>query len=380
MIKPDYDHSLVNLISAIESSFGSHNTIYSALPELPVAEIAAARNVVLWLLDGLGYHYLKQHSTRLQGYLRGSMDSVFPSSTAPAITSLMTGCAPQQHAVTGWFMQLDEVDAVTMLLPFKARAGTLPQDAAVANLIGAAPMFSRLDYASHIVITEALCDSEYSRATGGTAWRHGYRGLEACLDCLQQVVGKGHERQFIYAYWPAFDALAHRYGVASPEVRAHFDELEQAIVELIEQLRGSDTLLVISADHGFIDCPPEHVLLLNDHPELQACLRHPLCGEPRAAYAYVQPQRLRLFTDYLEAELRAELSWYPAAELIDAGWFGKGRPDPRLAARIGDIVLLPKDDRIVIDRLENEPPWGLIGVHGGLSEAEKKVPLVVAQC
>ena len=121
-------------------------------------------------------------------------------------------------------------------------------------------------------------------------------------------------------------------------------------------------------------------MLLNDHPELQACLRHPLCGEPRAAYAYVQPQRLRLFTDYLEVELSAELSWYPAAELIDAGWFGKGRPDPRLAARIGDIVLLPKDDRIVIDRLENEPPWGLIGVHGGLSEAEKKVPLVVAQC
>ena len=31
------------------------------------------------------------------------------------------------------------------------------------------------------------------------------------------------ERKFVYAYWPEFDALSHRHGVGSAEVRAHFD-------------------------------------------------------------------------------------------------------------------------------------------------------------
>ena len=380
MIKPDYSNSLVNLISSIELGNGARKTLYPPLLTLHPEEIANARNVVLWVLDGLGYAYLKQYSSCLQGYLRGAIDSVFPSSTAPAITSLMTGYAPQQHAVTGWFMRLDEVDAITMILPFKARGGVFQHSVAAASLLGKGSVFSRLVCDSHIVINQELRDSIYSCATSGNAQRHGYSDLDACLATIQNLVQDSSARQFIYAYWPKFDALSHGYGVASPEVKAHFFELEQAIIELIDKLRGSDTLLVVTADHGFMDCPAEQVLLLNNHPELQACLRYSLCGEPRAAYAYVWPQRLRLFTDYLDAELSNELAWFPAAELIEMGWFGLGEPESRLAKRIGDIVLLPNDDRIVIDRLENEAPWSLIGVHGGLSGVERQVPLVVAQC
>jgi len=385
MLKPDYNNSLVNLIASIESACGEPASFYPPLLGLPPADLGQARHIVLWLIDGLGYRYLKQHSTRLRPYLRGAIDSVFPTSTAPAITSLMTGRAPQQHAVTGWFMRLEELDAVTMILPYRARgvagfAHRLP----VGTLLGAEPVFSRLHCDSHIVINQELCDSDYSRATAGCAQRCGYIGLEECLDGIQGIIDSARERQFIYAYWPQFDHLAHVHGVASPIVAEHFRWLEQAIIELSEKLRGSDTQLIVTADHGFIDCSSDcmddNIVLLNEHPELFDSLRYPLCGEPRAAYAYVRPERQRVVIDYLDAELSAELEWLPAAEMIAEGWFGQGLADARLAARCGDIVLLPKANRIVIDRLENEPPWSLIGVHGGLSEAELRVPLVLLEC
>ena len=385
--KPDYSNSLVNVLSSIQQGFGVRNPLYPPLPALGLEELTEARNVVLWLIDGFGYRFLRRHCPKLQTYLRGSVQSVFPSSTAPAITSLLTAAAPQQHAVTGWFMLLQELGAVTMILPLRARAGEIigkVRPKALADLLGAGPIFSQLgaasNVASHIVINHELRDSTYTRATAGTARRHGYIGLLECIESIHKRAWTGRRRQFVYAYWSAFDTLAHAYGIASPEVLAHAAELEDAIRELIEALRGSDTLLIVTADHGFIDCPSEQVLVLNEHPELLACLRYPLCGEPRAAYAYIQPQRWRVFTDYLDAELSAELSWFPAVELIEQGWFGLGRPDPRLAERIGDLVLLPKENRVVIDRLEAEPPWSLIGVHGGLSEDEMRVPLLVAQC
>ena len=385
--RPDYSNSLVNLLSSIQQGFGVRNPIYSPLSTLQSEELTEARNIVLWLIDGFAYQFVRQHCPNLLASMRAPILSVFPSSTAPAITSLMTASAPQQHAVTGWFMLLRELGAITAILPMRTRAGrSVRRNRAktVQQLIGASPVFSQLSAVSaaecHLVINHELRDSMYTQVSAGTAQRHGYHGLTECIECIRKLTQGSQARQFIYAYWPAFDALAHAHGMASNQASAHAAELEEAICELAATLRGSDTLLIVSADHGLIDCPDEHLVVLNQHPELLKCLRYPLCGEPRAAYAYIRPQRQRLFTEYLDAELSAEISWFPAAELIEQGWFGLGAPEPSLVARIGDFILLPTDDRIVIDRLDTEPPWRLIGVHGGLSDDEMQVPLLVAQC
>ena len=50
-----------------------------------------------------------QNLTILSENLIGSMTSVFPATTASAITTFATGLAPQQHAFTGWFMFLKEI-------------------------------------------------------------------------------------------------------------------------------------------------------------------------------------------------------------------------------------------------------------------------------
>ena len=41
---------------------------------------------------------------------------MFPPTTAAAVTTLLTATAPQQHAVTGWFLYLRELGTVTAFL------------------------------------------------------------------------------------------------------------------------------------------------------------------------------------------------------------------------------------------------------------------------
>jgi hypothetical protein len=50
-------------------------------------------------------------------------------------------------------------------------------------------------------------------------------------------------------------------------------------------------------------------------------------------------------------------------------------PHPRLDERIGDYILLLTDHHVLRDRLPSEKAYRQIGVHGGLSERELRVPL-----
>lgn len=384
MLQPDYhNNSIVNLMSSLVLGLGGPATLYPPLVLLPPEKVTRAANVVLLVIDGLGYNYLKRQKSVLNQYLRGYLTSVFPTSTAPAITTFLTGVAPQQHGVTGWFMHLRELGAVTLLLPFQPRWGTVSFAAAginVAELIGYASVFDRLDARCCFIIQQNLVDSPYSVAGAGCAERIGYHDLADCFRAIANSTKRVAGRRYVYAYWPLLDKLSHQYGVSSQRVQIHLCELERSFMHLLEVLKGTDTLVVVTADHGFIDTDPRLTVQLADHPELAKCLVMPLCGEPRVAFCYVRPGLCRQFERYVEQRLREYCEVYASLELLDRGWFGLGEPDPRLQHRIGDYVLISKDSYVIKDALPGEKPWTDLGVHGGVSEDELYVPLIMAHC
>ena len=58
MYLPNYDNgSIVNLMSSISQGLGAES-LYQPLPALSPAELSASRNIVLIVIDGLGYEYL----------------------------------------------------------------------------------------------------------------------------------------------------------------------------------------------------------------------------------------------------------------------------------------------------------------------------------
>ena len=349
------------------------------LDMLPPDRVASARNVVLILIDGMGFNFFNRRAGTLSEHLLGSMSSVFPTSTAPAITTLMTGVPPNRHAATGWFMHLKELGTIGMILPFKPRWGGVTFDQAGIEpntLLGAPGLFDSLPVGSTLLQPQELVDSAYSRNLGGRARRLGFGPFSECLESITEIVRTGSDRQYVYAYWPRLDALSHRNGTDSAATADHFAELEQMLNAWWDTLIGTDTLVLVTADHGFDDTSAAETVWIDQHPVLQNALSQPLSGEPRVAYCQVRPRHAAGFEDYVQTHLADAVELHCSQTLLDRGWFGPGVPDPRVQDRIGDYTLVGKGNHVIKDTVHSGGMRADIGVHGGISEDELRVPLL----
>jgi hypothetical protein len=378
MMKPDYDNSIINLVASIRKAFGAKNEVYNPLGLLGDMKLRD-KPLVLLVIDGLGYSYLEKFpESFLHSHLKSRLTSVFPSTTASAITSFFTGVAPQQHAITGWYTYFKELGTVATVLPFLPRyrgecfshAGIMPY-----QFIDHDPLADQLDVPCQVLLPNFIIDSDYSLTISGSAFRHGYSNLEEMFSCIEALVHSG-QPGLIIAYWAELDSLSHGYGVKSSQVADHFLELDKACKNTFLPLALQGVKILISSDHGLINTSKEHTILLENHPDLASTLTLPLCGEPRCAFCYVRSDRSSQFENYITRELSAACELVRSRELIQQGYFGRGRPSPRLDDRVGEYTLLMRDNFIIKDRLINEKPFTQLGVHGGLSEQELYVPLI----
>src|SRR5690606_8371914 len=367
---PDYNGvSLLNLIASLAAARGA-SVRHAPLAALPPDRLASARNVVFLLVDGLGYNYLTDvgRGGALRAHLAGKLTSVFPSTTASAITTTFTGLSPQQHGLTGWFTWFASVGMIAAPLPFRRRGddkpltelGIAPQQLLdVPSLLDAVP-------ARAIVVTQQrIVDSDFSRPFSGRAERRGYENLSGLVDAIEAAVRSGPERKYVYAYYPEFDSVSHKHGVASDQAATRFRAVDTAFADLMRRLSGTDTALVVSADHGFVDTPAADALALEQFPRLASMLMRPLSGEPRVAFCHVRPGDTARFIETAQASLGDYADVLPGSRLLEEGWFGPGAAHPCLAERVGDVVLVMKRHAIIKDYVAPEKRHRLIGNHGG---------------
>ncbi|MDA8128672.1 MAG: alkaline phosphatase family protein [Betaproteobacteria bacterium] len=376
---PDYrGGSLVNLMSSIAATLGSGSP-YPPLAKLPADALAGGRHLVLLVVDGLGMNTLAGRDGALRRHLVGELTSVFPSTTASAIPTFLTGLAPQQHGLTGWNMYFREIGAVIAPLPFRVRTGRHAlREAGVtpAALFGLASLFDRLPLPCHVVSPRNIVHSDFNVALSGRAQRHGYESLDDLFNAIAALL-HSQEPSYIYAYWPQIDSLAHAHGIGSAPVAAALDALDAAFEALLGVAQACGSRIVVTADHGLIDSPADQAIDLDDHPGLRDALLLPLCGESRMAYAYVRAGREAQLEDYVRTRLSDRVRLLKSTDIVRQGWLGPGDPHPALLDRLGDYVLIPRGSAILRDWLKGEERHVHVGIHGGLSDAEMRVPLVV---
>ncbi len=382
--KPNYQHSIINLAASIAQACGYSPIHTTPLSILSPADLKLKTNIVLVVVDGLGYRYLleKANEGGLKKYLKDSLTSVFPSTTASAITSFVTGQSPKTHGATGWFMFLKELGTVVALLPFASRYGASLSSAGITpyDIIGVPSLFNQLDRRVVVISPQHLISSAFSEYAYQGAENIGYHDLTAFFEQIEVTLNQVREPQFVYAYWPEFDGLCHQHGVASEVVFDHYLALEAKFDALFSAVQHSDSTIIITADHGLIDTSVAQTVYVKDHPILAACLSLPLCGEPRVAYCYVQVRHQQTFESYVRNELTEVCELYKASDFIEAGYLGDGCAHPLLNERLGDYVLLMKGHFIIKDTLLGERVFQPIGVHGGLTEDELLVPFIRVDC
>ncbi len=379
MLQPDYNNSIVNLVSSLAIALGGEARGYEPLAALRGMALSEQPHLLL-IVDGLGDIFLQSSpDSFLCRHRKGRLTSVFPPTTATAVTSFFTGVAPQQHAITGWHTYFRELGTVGTVLPFVPRyrgpcfsaAGIMPE-----QLIGQESLLRSLPSPCHVVLPNYLLDSDYSRTLSGRAVRHGYGTLAELFSRIEQLA-TSPQTGLVIAYWPELDSLAHVHGLESPEVAGHFLELDKACQDSLPRVAERGATVIVTADHGLLDTSNGQMIHLDEHPRLAAMLTLPLCGEPRCAYCYVRSDRREEFERYVADHLGHACELRSSRELIGQGYFGRGRVSPRLAERIGEYTLLMKENYTIRDRLLSEKNFQQRGVHGGLSPEELYVPLII---
>jgi predicted AlkP superfamily pyrophosphatase or phosphodiesterase len=382
MYLPNYkDGSIVNLMSSIGRAFGK-KMMYDELKLLPSKELKDSRNVILIVVDGLGFDYLKRkgNGTILNDNLKGSMTSVFLPTTACAITTFSTGLAPQQHAYTGWFMLLKELGIVSTILHFNSRLGGdffSKQNVNMSDILDVPPFSDGLKAKCFVVSHKQIVDSDFTRQLGRNAKRLGYLTMHDFFSNVRKAVKSGRQRKFIYAYWPALDSISHDYGSESKKAEKHLGQIALGLDNFIKSIKGTDTTVIVTSDHGFIDSTEKELINLDSHPKLKECLSLPLCGDSRTAYCYVHTSKAKQFEYYVKTKLGRFCWVFKREDIIRKNYFGLFKPNPKLFDRIGDYVLIMKDNYLLKDSLLNQKRHFHIGNHGGVSRNEMIVPLVV---
>jgi hypothetical protein len=381
--RPDYrGGSILNLLSSIIRSRGGRSP-HPELTALPAKSLAPARRVIYVLVDGLGAAQLERHLRQGQGraffaaHPRAVITSVFPATTAAAVTTFATGASPAEHAVLGWTINLPDLGIVGNVLLERTPTGTpLADPARLSKYLALPSHMDSVKGATAFLAEKRIVGSAHTRA--GTRWQQHrafdtLRGLQRAALSFARQPGRG----VAYAYWGDYDHRCHSYGCAHEQVARHFDDLDGMLAGLARGLRGANAVLIVTADHGLVDVPARRRVLLTGVPGLPACLATLPSGDARAAACFVRPGREAAFKRIVRERLRRRCVLVPRQELLSAGLLGPGVPHRALEGRVGDYLLLARAGCAFESRVPWEPRTSKRAEHGGLSRSEMLVPLVV---
>lgn len=350
---------------------------------LPFVDAPPTAQVVLVVIDGLGDAFLQRHGagSALLRHRLQRLTSVFPSTTASAVTTLQTGLSPAQHGLTGWHIDDRRFGGVVTPLPLSRRgAGALRAPHLAQRLFPYAGMYGDCRMPVAVVAPADIAFSSFSRRHGRGAVLHGFARPDGFVPAIVDALVQDRVApRYLHAYYSRFDAVCHRFGAHSDQAIAEFHRVDCLFARLLDQLAGREVTVLLTADHGFVDAPERKHLRLTYMPELARMLASPLFGERRVAFCKVRQGAGDDFQALATARLRGQAVVLPSRRLIEAGMFGPGKPSSQLSAHCGTHALLMEPGWTISDRMAREKPHRMRGVHGGLSGDEMWVPLIVAR-
>jgi predicted AlkP superfamily pyrophosphatase or phosphodiesterase len=392
-IAPSYEgQGLVNVANTVLTALGIHGASPLAEEVLPAALVRGVRRVLLILVDGLGFEQLESLRGRESLSLfdagrSGSLapiTTVAPSTTTSAVASACTGEPPIRHGLLGYRLLLKELGVVANMIRFAPVTGGQPFDSRGVEprtFFTATTLFERLKAAG--VRTAAITRRDFLGSALSKMVHHGAEvsgfASQSDLAVLARRVldGLGDHRGLIFAYWDLLDGVSHRYGALGDEYRAELAVLDFALQREVLSRRGDGkTLVLLTADHGHVNVPPERRIDLRNHPEFLEALSIAPAGEPRFAYLYSKPGRRDFLLEYARREFGSVGVALPAEESVRRGYFGPGPGHPAAAERLGDVHLVPVANHAFLSPFPGEKPTDMVGRHGGFTPEEMLVPLL----
>lgn len=381
---PDYNgNSIVNVLASLINGCGGLSP-HAECAHLSSSSLSEYRHCTYLLVDGLGYHqlvhYLKNHpdSPFFGKNAYHVIDTVFPATTAAAVTTCSTGSMPREHGILSWNINLADLGTVATILLSATRTGLplIPVGMdwraylSIPDYIASVPRHRRLLSYRHIP------DSPFSRAVGRWDKRVSYRSLDGLFRSYRRAVRR-RTPSLVYAYWPAYDSHCHKHGCFADKTVQHLEQIDACLARMTEETRKRNSLLCVLADHGLVDTPEANSINLYDIPGFYDCLAVMPSGDARQVACLVRPSKVAVFLDLVDTHLGHACSCLPGAQLMQDHAYGLGHAHPSFSNRVGDYVLLARPAYAFLSPPACEHAHVNNACHGGMSMEEIRIPLYV---
>ncbi|ORV34078.1 alkaline phosphatase family protein [Mycobacterium conspicuum] len=365
--------SICDVLPAVAALFD----VPDAVDRLGLAEqVGDVDRVLVVLVDGLGWHLLPRLAgdapllaSVLAGAGRlGQLECTFPSTTPTSLVSLGTGAQPGEHGILGFTLNIPGTDRVLTHILWR-------DDPPYPEWQPLPTWFERLRAAGvdaravlpAAFIGSGLTDAAYRGAQLLALHPNGDHAAQ-----LTEVLRAGPG--VVYGYTADLDNAAHAFGVGSPQWHQAAAGIDALLTRLVEALPRNAALLV-TADHGGLNVAPDARVDLDLDPRLGAGVRV-VAGEARVRYLHTQPGAA---ADVQAAWTEAAAGWahvYSREQAVASGMFGP--VNPAHLARIGDVVVVCTGDAAVLATAHEPAEMArLIGFHGGRTDVEMAIPLIV---
>ncbi|WXG40078.1 MAG: nucleotide pyrophosphatase/phosphodiesterase family protein [Candidatus Freyarchaeum deiterrae] len=315
--------------------------------------------VYLAVLDGCNVNWIKNSKTPFLSQLSNngvstmSCQTVFPSATYTGHASIITGTYPEEHGIVGnlfYDREAKESRNFDFYDPNASiEAATIFEEASSAGLETAAIAEPVTKGAKHIVSKNYI--QSFPVLTQNS------KVLEESIKLI-----KKEKPDLIVANYTAVDSIGETYGPNSKETIKIVEDVDKALKKIFEvyHSQGQEVCMIVSADHGMTDGKRQiqlNKLLRQKNLDAITLATH------RTSHVYINtPEQKHQIYEFLTET--------------------KGIQEVMESERISELKLLhPRSGDLVVTAEKGYELGDMKteGSHGGITEEEITVPLIISQ-
>jgi predicted AlkP superfamily pyrophosphatase or phosphodiesterase len=352
VIYPNFRNTLIDIINDFKENYTSHNYKNKDIFDKEY------ENTIIIILDGMGKNILNNFNKLYpdnflnKHYLR-DVYSIYPSTTAAATTSIISGLCPIETGWTGWQNYFREINANVIL--FTGNNYYTGEK----EYIDSRKLLPYKPYYDDIKVKGSIVEPDFSNKK--------YKFSDTLKRSLK-LLKEGYKTMYLYDETP--DRELHMLGTNNKIIYEKLNEYSKSLSVWYNRI-PNNTLVVISADHGHKDVV-NLSLYLDD--VLNSYLKRLPSNDSRCVSFSVYDNLKDSFVDYFNKMYGKYYKLFTKEEIIKNNYFGYGKPQERIDDFLSDFVAFATCN---LKFCFHEDDMFQKSSHAGTTEEEMIVPLIV---
>ena len=350
-VYPDYKKTIVNISESFKKFYGKA-TKYETIKEIDSVLDENVSHVIFVVLDGLGSCFLNKNTKFFSKYKVSNLSAVVPATTANAIPAFDNSEFGSKTLYLAWQMYFKQFKCHYELFSGEGYYDKTIQKKDITNIFKREYFYDSLDVSVSKIMP--------SFSEGG------YTSINDMFK--KTLLSTKNKKTFTYVYCDEPDHSLHAYGDTkfSRNLIKTYDERFEQLSKNLDK----DTVMIITADHGHIDCVHVKLYLFKEITSMYKTLP---AFEGRFVTFFIKDKYLNVFRETFNRYFNQFYNIYSKSELLSSGILGEGPYNLELKDYLGDFTAVAKSD-LYLCSLEGH---NSISHHAGMTEKEMTTPLII---